>query len=125
MNLPGCAVGPSVGPSQVVTGAVDDATSACAAASASPPVCAAMTGAAMVIGCAAAEALSSCVNPPTPSAVPNVNAVRFRKPLRVEGIPPSYRPEHSVQMSFSRHVSPHHVVAHNRLTPILQPPLSR
>src|SRR6266568_9304696 len=83
MNLPGCAVGPSVGPSHVVTGAVDAAMSALAAANASPAAWAAITGAATVIGCAPAEALSSCISPPTLSAVPAVKPACLKKPLRV------------------------------------------
>src|ERR1044071_7601489 len=84
MNLPGCAFGPSVGPSQVETCAVEAATSALAASSASPPACMVITGAATVVGIAATEAVSICIRPPAPSTVPAAKPACFKKPLRVE-----------------------------------------
>src|SRR4030088_3383011 len=83
MNLPDCAFGPSVGPSQVVTCAVDAAISALAAASASPPAWAVMTGAATVTGSAPADTLSSCIRLPALSTVPAVKPARLKKLRRV------------------------------------------
>src|SRR5438105_11597545 len=86
MNLPGCALGPSVGPSQVVTGAVDASMRACAAASPSLPAWAVITGAATVIACAPAAELSNCVRPPRLSTVPAANPACLKKLLRVEPV---------------------------------------
>src|SRR5712692_6282077 len=83
MNLSVCALGPSVGPSHVATCEVDAPISALAAANASAPACAVITGAATVVGSAAAEALSTCIRPPTPSTVPAVKPARLKKLLRV------------------------------------------
>src|SRR6266567_3597732 len=83
MNLPGCALGPSVGPSHVVTGAVDAAMSAWAAANASPPAWAVITGAATVIGCAPTGVLSSCASPPALSTVPAAKPAWVKKLRRV------------------------------------------
>src|SRR5450631_996111 len=84
MNLPFCALGPSVGPSHVATWDADAPTSALAAASASAPAWAVITGAATVVGIAAAEALSTCIRPPTLSTVPAVKPACLRKLLRVD-----------------------------------------
>src|ERR1700736_5191346 len=81
MNLPGCAAGPFVGPSQLATGAVEAAMSALAAASAS--ACAATARDATTGGAARAGAPSTCMRLPTPRAVPAVKPARLKKLLRV------------------------------------------
>src|SRR5262245_30306230 len=121
MNFPDCAEGPSVGPSHVVTGAVEAATSACAAASASPPAWAAIRDAATVIGRAAADALSRCDRPPTLSAVHAVETACLRNLLRVEAMLPLPSSKTVVQRSCTQLGKPRRECV--RPTPMAEYPL--